>query len=76
MVCHNLCLGMFTISNPIQYIARSDNYHYNELNSNRPRGYIIHKRKTITHLRFADDIYGLAWSESELGNLINKIDAT
>ena len=30
----------------------------------------------ITHLRFADDIDGLAGSESELNSLIRKIDFT
>ena len=32
--------------------------------------------KIITNLRFADNIDGLAGSESELANLINKIDNT
>ena len=32
--------------------------------------------KIITNLRFADDIDGLAGSESELSNLIKKIDST
>ena len=32
--------------------------------------------KIITNLRFVDDIVGLAGSESELSNLIKKIDST
>ena len=32
--------------------------------------------REIINLKFADDIDGLAGSESELSNLINKIDAT
>ena len=33
-------------------------------------------RRVIINLRFADDIEGLAGSEHELVNLINKIDST
>ena len=32
--------------------------------------------KIITNLKFADDIDGLAGSESEISNLIKKIDST
>ena len=37
-------------------------------------GTISIERRAITNVRFADDIDGLAGSESELNNLINKID--
>ena len=39
-------------------------------------GTVIIGGRTITNLRFADDIYGLAGEEEELANLVEHLDKT
>ena len=56
----------------IQYNAGANN----ERSSTRPQGTVSIGGRVITNLRFADDIDGLAGSEHELVNLMNKIDST
>ena len=73
MVHHkNLCTPrMYIIPHIIQYNAGANN----ERRSTRPQRYTIGGR-VITNLRFADDVDGLAVSEHELVNLMNKIYST
>ena len=37
-------------------------------------GTVSNGGRTITNLRFADDIYGLAGEEEELANLVERLD--
>ena len=56
---------MFTLTHPLQHIFGKD--HDNE-------GTVSIGGRTITKLRFADDIDGLAGEEEELENLVERLD--
>ena len=61
---------MSTLTHPLQHISGKD--HGRCLR--RSRRHVRIRGRTITNLRFADDIDGLAGEEEELSNLVERLD--
>ena len=57
---------MSTVTHPFQHISRKDH--------DRSRKHRRIGGRTITNLRFADDIDGLAGEEEELAKLVERLD--
>ena len=61
---------MSTLTHPLQHISGKD--HERRLEDHE--GTVSTGGRTITNLRFADDIDGLAGEEEELANLVESLD--
>ena len=61
---------MSTLTHPLQHISGKD--HENALADQE--GTVSIGSRTITKLRFADDIVGLVGGEGELANLVERLD--
>ena len=61
---------MYTLTHPLQHSSGKD--HDSALEDHE--GTVSIGGRTITNLRFADDIDGLAGKEEELANLVERLD--